>query len=112
MHNHPVYAAHTLSFCEGSEQGPSVIMTDDSSPERDALSKAWPSATLLLCTFHFLQRRWTNKQDGSFLINELKALVYAETEEQLIHLYSAVEKGSVTNKYPNYLEDIQTLWAP
>ena len=44
------------------------------------------------------------------MINELKALVYAETEEQLIHLYSAVEKGPVTNKYPNYLEHIQTLW--
>ena len=45
----------------------------------------------------------------SLLINELKALVYAETEEQLIHLYSAVEKGRVTNKYPYYLEHIQTL---
>ena len=102
-------------FGEGSERGPSVIMTDDSSPERDVLS-----TTFLLCTFHFLQWRWTrlwdakngvhNKQDRSFLINELKALVYAETEEQLIHLYSAVEKDRVTNKYPNYLEHIQTLW--
>ena len=63
-------------FGEGSERGPSVIMTDDSSPERDALSKVWPSALLLLCTFHFLQRRWTwlwdakngihNKQYRSF----------------------------------------------
>ena len=46
-------------FGEGSERGPSVIMTDDSSPERDALSKVWPSVLLLLCTLHFLQRQWT-----------------------------------------------------
>ena len=107
-------------FGEGSERGPSVIMTDDSSPERDALSKAWPSATLLLCTFHFLQRQWTwlwdakngihNKQDRSFLINELKTLVYAETEEQLICQHTVIKECPVTNKYPNYLEHIQTLW--
>ena len=107
-------------FGEGSELGLSVIMTDDSNPERDALSKAWPSATLLLCTFHFLQRRWTwlwdakngihNKEDRSFLINQLKTLVYAESEEQLNHRYSAAKKCSVTNKYRNYLQHIQTLW--
>ena len=107
-------------FGEGSERGPSMIMTDDSSPERDALSKAWPSATLLLCTFHFLQRRWTwlwdakngvhNKEERSFLIKQLKVLVYAETEELLIHQYSAAQKCPVTNKYPNYLQHIQALW--
>ncbi len=35
--------------------GPSVIMTDDSAAEQNALSTVWPSATLLLCLFHVLQ---------------------------------------------------------
>lgn len=36
-----------------------IIMTDDSGVARRALSNIWPKATLLMCTFHFLQRRWT-----------------------------------------------------
>ena len=39
-------------------------MIDDSSSERTAINKAWPSTVVLLCTFHFLQRRWTWLQDG------------------------------------------------
>ena len=39
-------------------------MIDDSIAERLAIEKAWPSATVLLCTFHFLQRRWTWLHDA------------------------------------------------
>ena len=37
----------------GREQGPRVIMTDDSLAERNALAEVWPEATLLPCIFHF-----------------------------------------------------------
>ena len=51
-------------FGNGPNTGPEVFMIDDSSSERTAINKAWPSAVVLLCTFHFLQRRWTWLQDG------------------------------------------------
>ena len=44
--------------------GPQVVMIDDSIAERLAVEKAWPSATVLLCTFYFLQRRWTWLHDA------------------------------------------------
>ena len=40
-------------FGEGPQIGPSLVMIDDSSAERNALSATWKSATTLLCTFHF-----------------------------------------------------------
>ena len=51
-------------FGNGSSVGPQIFMIDDSISERLAIEKAWPSATILLCTFHFLQRRWTWLHDG------------------------------------------------
>ena len=68
-------------------------MIDDSSSERTAINKAWPSAVVLLCTFHFLQRRWTWLQDGQnkvdkndrlILIEKIKNMVYANSESALI----------------------------
>lgn len=41
-------------FGNGAHNGPTMIMTDDSSSERGAIKEFWPAATLLLCTFHFL----------------------------------------------------------
>ena len=67
--------------------------------------------TLLLSTMLWDAKNGIHsKQDGLFLINKLKAIVYAQTEEQLIHQHSVVMGCPVTNKYPNYLEQIQTLW--
>ena len=51
-------------FGDGPNTGPEVFMIDDSSFDRTVIDKAWPSAVVLLCTFHFLQRRWTWLQDG------------------------------------------------
>jgi len=38
-----------------AENGPSIIMTDNSESQRQALSATWPKATMLLCVFHVLQ---------------------------------------------------------
>ena len=54
---------HNAFFGNGPSVGPQIFMIDSTS-ERLALEKAWPSATVLLCTFHFLQRRWTWLHDG------------------------------------------------
>ena len=46
-------------YKRGRKEGPALIMTDDSSAERNALHQVWPHARLLLCVFHFLQCKWT-----------------------------------------------------
>ena len=51
-------------YNNGTETGPKVILTDDSIAEQAALQSVWPLSTLLLCSFHFLQRRWTWLYDG------------------------------------------------
>ena len=75
-------------FGRGTSTGPKVIMTDDSATERAALNQAWPSTRLLLCTFHFLQRRWTwlwegknkiCKEHRKLLIDQVKDMTYAQS---------------------------------
>ena len=43
---------------------PMAFMIDDSQVEHAALLECWPSSTILLCIFHFLQKRWTWLYDG------------------------------------------------
>jgi hypothetical protein len=83
-------------FGNGPHTGPRIFMIDDSSAERSTLGKTWPSAEILLCTFHFLQRRWTwlhdgknriGKDDRVILIDKLKNLVYQKQENALNSLY-------------------------
>lgn len=40
------------------EKAPEIVITDDSSAERNALRAVWPSASLLLCIYHVLQSEW------------------------------------------------------
>ena len=44
------------AFFGNGHVGPSVIMTDNCSELREALSKVWPKSILLLCIFHLLQQ--------------------------------------------------------
>ena len=37
---------------------PTNIIIDDSSAEREGLKQTWPSSTIYMCTFHFLQSMW------------------------------------------------------
>ena len=84
-------------FGEGPQLGPSLVMIDDSSAERNALTSFWKSTTPLLCTLHFLQRRWTWLHDAKngvlfkehriSLINKAKDLVYAEREDALFLVF-------------------------
>ena len=54
---------------KGANQGPSVVMIDDSSSEKGAFRESWPNITILMCTFHFLQRRWTWLHDANYRIH-------------------------------------------
>eukprot|EP00118_Oscarella_pearsei_P019528 m.208172 g.208172 ORF g.208172 m.208172 type:complete len:540 (+) comp39701_c1_seq9:1438-3057(+) len=111
----------TNAFCgRGAETGPKIVMTDDSQTERGAIAKFWPESVLFLCSFHFLQRRWTwlhdgknrsQKDDRVTLIGLVKQLVYAYSEIELKRRYSEFCKNSVVLKYPRFLIQIKQLWG-
>ncbi len=43
-------------YGNGPDGGPAVFMIDDSIVDHAALSRSWPSAKVLLCTFHFFTK--------------------------------------------------------
>ena len=107
-------------FGEGPQVGPSLVMIDDSSAERNALTSTWKSATPLLCTFHFLQRRWTWLHDSKngirikehriMLLKSVKELVYAEEEDKLEELHSKMKQCQIAKCYPQFLSHMESLW--
>ena len=102
-------------YGKGPDLGPDVVMIDDSSAE------CWPQVRVLLCTFHFLQRRWTwlyegknkiSKDDGRVtLIQEIRQLVNTRTEESLQSLFDQLLKLPVTLKYPQFVEHLKSIWT-
>lgn len=109
-----------LFYGQGVERGPGITMTDDSSAERNAIHSVWPEICLLLCAFHFLQRRWTWLHDGKnrianqhrqILINKVKQLVYADTQQQLKQRYTDFQSCEVVKQYPRFLALMQGLGA-
>lgn len=104
----------------GSSDGPPIIMTDDSFAQRNALRMAWPKSQLLLCAFHFLQRNWTWLHDGTnsihnadrkILIANIRGLVYAENENQLLDRYKAFIRSKIALKYPKYISYVAGHWS-
>ncbi len=99
--------------------GPAVFMIDDSIVEQAALSQSWPSARLLLCTFHFLQRRWTWLHDGKnkiqnedriTLIQLIRTLVYCKSEKELQAQYVSLTSSATSQKYPHFIKHMTSLW--
>ena len=106
-------------YGSGPSGGPAAFMIDDSIVEQAALSKCWPSARLLLCTFHFLQRRWTwlyegknriQKDDRITLIQSVKKMVYSSTENELQANYTRLTTSEIAKKYPHFLRHIAAQW--
>ena len=103
----------------GREQGPRVIMTDDSLAERNALAEVWPEATLLLCIFHFLQSCWTWLHDSNNkikndhrteLITQVKQMVYAKSVLELETLHNKFSTNKVVSHYPKFKNYIEKWW--
>ena len=90
-------------YGQGVDVGPSLFMTDDSTAEGEALQSSWKTSTLLLCTFHFLQRcTWLH--DGKHriqlkyrlsLMKMIKALVYSKSEIELKGLYGKLKSNEI-----------------
>lgn len=107
-------------YNNGTETGPKVILTDDSIAEQAALQSVWPLSTLLLCSFHFLQRRWTWLYDGKnkiaqpdrvILINLVKKVLYSKSQLLLKENYSDLLKHATVSKYPHFCNHVKSLWS-
>ena len=96
----------------GPNTGPVI---DDSASEGTAINKAWPSALVLLCTLHFLQRRWAWLQDGQdkndclILIEILKNMVYANSESALESHYHKLLQ-TCPHAILDTLQHLQSVW--
>ena len=84
-------------YGNGCKKGPAIILTDDSTSERQALQTTWPEANMLLCLFHYLQSWWTwlwekrngiNSKDKVVIMTIVRQMVYAQSEKELEKYYS------------------------
>lgn len=106
------------AFYKQGDQGPKVVLTYDSPPERSALNTIWPEATLLLCIFHFLQSRWTYLLDGKngvaksdriTIIGLMKELVFAEDVDKLDDAYENFVNDDTVN--PRLVKYFEAYWS-
>ena len=49
---------------KGLEQGPTIMLTDDDSAQRQTIRMKWTNIVLLLCIFHYLQATWRRLWDS------------------------------------------------
>ena len=106
-------------FGRGPDCGPQIFMIDDSISERSAIERAWPNAQVLLCTFHFLQRRWTWLYDGKnkigknerlTFIKKIQNMVYGQTESAIESYYNELLKLPEATKYKHFIEHVRSVW--
>ncbi|KAJ1526610.1 hypothetical protein ONE63_008196 [Megalurothrips usitatus] len=95
-------------YGRGPSVGPKLIMTDDSTPERNALKLSFHDAILLLCLFHVLQAFWrylwareqnVPKEKRSELFYLFKDLVYAESGTIFQERWKEALSHEELNKY-------------
>ncbi|KAJ8970404.1 hypothetical protein NQ317_017186 [Molorchus minor] len=136
LHTEQTEANYTLAFSLlkrvlhsddfGKKGFPSVIMTDDSEAERNALSAVFPNSTLLLCTFHVCQAIWRwlwnadhkiEKSDRPDIMRKFQLILYSKTEEEFEDEYSSFIKDNLIVKYAKLLKHVsdfyrrKTEWA-
>lgn len=70
---------------------PKIVMTDDSSAERNALRTVFPNSTLLLCIFHVNQALWrwlwqsdheVIKEHRQSVMTKIRTVMYANTMQE------------------------------
>ena len=97
-------------FGRGPDDGPKIIMTDDSDAERNAVRSSWPKAILLLCIFHLLQAFWRWlwsgdhriwKDDRPTLYNLFKPLVFVNNDKDYEKKKKTLLRNKVCKKYKN-----------
>ena len=106
-------------FGRGSQIGPMVFMTNDSSSERNTLERCWPQGIRLLCTFHILQAFWRwlydskhhiNKEDRTKIMKKMKEILYASSISKMETYYNEF-KQSFYCSYPLLKKHFELLWG-
>ncbi|XP_071959838.1 uncharacterized protein [Antedon mediterranea] len=103
-----------------ASNGPGIFMTDDCTSLRLALHEVYPNSVLLLCHFHLLQAMWRwlwdskhkiDKNDRPHLLNIFKAMVYAETEDDLHSMFKRTTEADATSlKYPGFVAHVNEIY--
>lgn len=103
----------------GKKGFPAIIMTDDSSAERNALRTVFPNSILLLCTFHFCQAFWRWLWDGNHKIEKndrpeimrcFQKILYLNTIEEFEYEYQTFIKNDFAKKYDNLKKHLNDLY--
>lgn len=98
---------------------PRVIVTDDSSAERNALRTVFPKATLFLCIFHFCQSIWRwlwnsdqniHKEHRPLLMQLVRSILFAKTTDECVEYYDILKNDITANKYKNFLKYMDDYW--
>lgn len=107
------------AFYGRGQDGPKIIMSDDSTAERSSLKTMFPLAILLLCIFHVLQAMWRYIWDSTHLVkfehkpyvfHLFRQILYAKSIEEFNSLYKEALEDDVLKQYPtvrDYMKDKQ-----
>lgn len=105
--------------CGFFNKSPSVIMTDDSSAERNALTKVFPASKLLLCSFHVCQAMWRWLWDTNHGIENMhrksimlmfRQIVFERDVTACEELMKEFLSHHLVLKYPLLQEHLSQFW--
>ena len=129
LHTDETEANYTLAFMavkEALESGndkkiqPSVIMTDDSEAERNALKCVYPKSSLLLCHFHVCQAVWrwlwlsehkVDKCDRKIVMKAFQDVLYASDEETATRNFTNLTSDAVAKGNEIMINYFSKLWS-
>ena len=106
------------AFFGRAESGPYFFMTDDCLAERNALGKAFPDSTTLLCQFHVLWAAWRwlwNSKSGipnnsrSHLYNLIRRAVAAKTTDELAETLTRLFDDETAKEHDRFIVHAQKL---
>ena len=108
-------------YGRGKDLGPTLIITDDDSAERNSLKYSWPQAFLLLCHFHLLNAVWSwlwkaehkiERTDRPILLNLFKKVVYSESTEKFDKNIRNMQIDKTYKNYPNFIRHVESKILP
>lgn len=106
---------------------PKIVMTDDSTSERNSLKNVFPCVVLLLCRFHILQALWrfllnskngVKENDRPQIFDLFKQTFYCKTIKEVDEKFAEILNNAIVKKYPSVVEYLQKLisraeeWCP
>ena len=107
------------AFYGRGNDGPKLIMTDDSAAERNSLQSCFPNAILLLCIFHILNAVWRYVWDSHHNVKShhkgeiyflFHKLLYASSLEEFEAIYDDILKDETVQLYGlvvNHFKDLK-----